>query len=169
MKRLFDFLKKKELEGSTLYAAYRILPEYKLIIQLYKGDMTLTNLKEYKSKLFSDPAYNPLYSTLEDVSHVYIKALLTDVDEYVNFLKKTINLGYNEAKHSWIYDSVNQFVYLKELEERYKIKDFSVSSSIQEGLGFIEKSELQSTIEQDFKELQKEFIPYHDQNTIHSY
>lgn len=159
MKQLFNkFLKKQEQELPKLLAAYRILPEEGFIVELYGGHLTMQNIINYKMTLINDPAYKTAYTMFGDIRACVFEALVENTDEYIAFIKQNNEFIMDKGKHVGIMSTYNQQIFIQLFKDRFDddVQNQGMFTSIEEGLAWIDKKELQPKIESVLKELKKE-------------
>ncbi len=154
------FFKKKETEKEkpNLLGAYRILPEEKLIIELYEGPLYLDKIIEHKKRLFTDPAFDNSYATVEDVRSCVFEVLISDSEKYHDFLDQHELINPIEGDRIWLTASDNQIVYMNSLKEKMANNFNNVNwvSSTKEALDLLGKTNLQSKVDAILNELKQE-------------
>lgn len=67
-------------------AEYKILSDYKLIVQCIVGDVYLKDFVNLKHRLVNDVDYTAGYSMIVDIRYANLKLSELDVEKYVSFL-----------------------------------------------------------------------------------
>lgn len=74
---------------------YRIIPELRLIMTTYAGDIIIQDFVNLTRRFIRDEAYNKDYNVLVDISQANGIAFRLDVVDYVEFIKKNVTLTRN--------------------------------------------------------------------------
>lgn len=93
-----------------LYCKYEILENPKLVIEFYRGALTLPLMKEYVHGLVSDPRYNLNIDLLTDISELIYDGTIQEVEAYAQYL---VEMGevIGSRKTAVVYSSPNQYTY----------------------------------------------------------
>lgn len=140
-----------------LYCKYEILNEPKLVLEFYRGALTLPLMKEYVHGLVSDPRYHMSINLLTDISELIYDGTLQDVEAYAQFL---LELGeqIGMRKTAVVYSTPNQYTYayvFVKLHEQFPhhIQLFNKCTDAIHWLGLEQSTEL---IENTFAEMKQE-------------
>ncbi len=151
---------KKRINASTpvLLVAYRILPQEKMIVELYKGQLTMDNVIPYKMHLANDPNYDTSYTMFGDLRKCIIDSLVNDVDQYISFIKENDKLIMDKGKHVGIMNTPNHQFFIKAFKDRFddELQNQGMFTNIKDGLKFINREDIEEKIDDLFKELKKE-------------
>lgn len=156
------FRKKKDANAKILYAAYSILPEQKLIVECYSGQLTIKNIVKYKMKLISDPGYNTSYTMFGDLRDCEIDSLLDDVDQYLAIINQNQSMIMDKGKHVGIFSTANQKIYVQIFKDKFDDAEQNqgMFTKVEDGLTWINKVEHLSLINETFKKLRSEVKAY---------
>lgn len=72
--------------------SYLILPDLKLMLCYYEGNIGLAEIMQSNLDLMSDPSYNPGYDVIMDFRSSIALAFSFESVGYVEFLKKTLRI-----------------------------------------------------------------------------
>lgn len=158
MFKLF-FYKKR----SPLYAAYKILPNESLVVCCFSGTVRLKNIIAQKIEMNNDPLWNKEYTLILDTLDSEMDALLSEIDDFVNFFHSDEKYMIGKRKVAYIIRSQSQLAYTKFLKERQKNslpQDVKIFSNFDNALEFLELNHLHDKIAATLQQLQKEFKVY---------
>lgn len=68
----------------SLSAQYFILDEFKLVIEVFSGQIFLKDLIDLKQRQMEDPRFNPEYNSITDLCEAKMNLSITDVKTYIN-------------------------------------------------------------------------------------
>lgn len=137
--------------------AYQIIPEEKLLIEVYSGVMTLDRLKSFKLDEVYNPNFNPDYDRILLSVNLRIDMHFGEVDEYVEFLlSNEIKLSGNRKSilvvntpHSEVYHT-----YLKSVSGALPERIYVVKT-LECALEILERPYLQLKLEKLIKTMYK--------------
>ena len=120
--------------GNTFKAGYKILPEYKLVIEVCSGLLTLDKYKEYKKMQAEDSSFTPDFNLIAINRDLVIDGLISEVNEYVEFLKQNLNKVTGVRKVCVLNESPNNLVYASIFKNLHKDlpQDYHICKSIEE-------------------------------------
>lgn len=97
--------------NTTIFkASYKVLPQYKLILEFVEGTITLESYKSYEMKLVNDPLYNPSFDVYVDLRNVLFDGTIDQMNEYGAFVLENINIVKNR-KNATIINNLHQHIY----------------------------------------------------------
>lgn len=155
----FVFWKKREM----MLSAYKIYPEYKLIIMNASGTVSLKTLIAQKIDLNSDPLWNKEYTLIVDAFDCKVDALLSEIDDFIRFYHSNPKYMVGKRKVAYIINNESQFAYTKFLKEKQKdilSQEVRIFSNIDNALEFLELNHLHDKIAATLQQLQNEFKVY---------
>ena len=80
---------------------YLILPDEKLILEYYSGELKLSNILNIKTNICEDELYDPTYAIIENFREARLLFNRDDVQAYINFIKYH-KLMYGERKTAFL-------------------------------------------------------------------
>lgn len=94
------------------YTSYKILPEFKLIICNYQGDISVKDVMQLTQTFVGDELFDPEFNVLIDFRKSLAIGFGMDIPDYVNFFKKTVILK-GKVMVGILYSTPNQEFLLK--------------------------------------------------------
>ena len=94
------------------HLSYTILPELKLVVCNYQGEISIKEVTQLTPNFIADPIFNPEYNVLLDFRNSAAIGFRVDIIDYVNFLRKTISFK-KKVKLGVVYSTPNQEFLLK--------------------------------------------------------
>ena len=94
------------------HLSYTILPELKLVVCNYQGEISIKEVTQLTLTFIADPIFNPEYNVLLDFRNSAAIGFRVDIIDYVNFLRKTISFK-KKVKLGVVYSTPNQEFLLK--------------------------------------------------------
>lgn len=88
-------------------ASYRIIPELKLIVNVFSGSIMMNEIIDLNQKYIKDNLYNPTFNILNDFSDSIAIGFKMDLDDFWNFFKQEIKLT-QRIKVGFILSTPNQ-------------------------------------------------------------
>jgi len=101
------------------YICYKIIPEKKLVLEYFCGNLSWKDLMENKKILALDKNYDPTFNIIDDVRDAYIVFEEDGISEFVKLINENINLK-GERKTAILTDTPNQLVNSELLNSRDK-------------------------------------------------
>lgn len=99
-----------EFHSGNTYCNYEILAEEKLIVELYKGEAPLAEVKEYLDFLIRDPKYNKQYDLLTDIRQAVYTGTIHEVESFAKYLIEN-DQAIGIRKTAVLYSTPNQHAY----------------------------------------------------------
>ncbi len=130
-------MKTQKLDSKKAIYNYKIIPEKKLIIEAFKGDITLDFFKKSMLKEFNDPEYIKLRLGVCDLRQANLILSDKEVKELFKFaLEKDQNLSIKWATlTNGPYETAMAMIYELEAEKLYGYQIFSTLEAASEYLG----------------------------------
>lgn len=94
------------------YTSYKILPEFKLIICNYQGDISVKDVMQLTQTFVGDELFDPDFNVLIDFRNSLAIGFGLDIADYVKFFKKTVILN-GKVLVGILYATPNQEFLLK--------------------------------------------------------
>lgn len=94
------------------HLSYTILPELKLVICNYQGEISIKEVTQLTLTFIADPLFNPDFNVLLDFRNSAAIGFRVDITDYVDFLRKTISFK-KKVKLGIVYSTPNQEFLLK--------------------------------------------------------
>jgi hypothetical protein len=94
------------------YTSYKILPEFKLIICNYQGDISVKDVMQLTQTFVGDERFDPEFNVLIDFRNSLAIGFGLDIADYVSFFKKTVTLK-GKVMVGILYSTPNQEFLLK--------------------------------------------------------
>lgn len=94
------------------YTSYKILPEFKLIICNYQGDISVKDVMQLTQTFVGDELFDPEFNVLIDFRNSLAIGFGLDIADYVKFFKKTVILK-GKVMVGILYATPNQEFLLK--------------------------------------------------------
>lgn len=94
------------------HLSYTILPELKLVICNYQGEISIKEVTQLTLTFIADPSFNPDFNVLLDFRNSAAIGFRVDITDYVDFLRKTISFK-RKVKLGIVYSTPNQEFLLK--------------------------------------------------------
>lgn len=94
------------------HISYKILPDLKLIVCNYLGDISIRDVMETTLAFVKDPQFNPDFNVLLDFRNSSAIGFRLDIVDYVNFFKNNVTLK-NKVQVGIAYSTPNQEFLLK--------------------------------------------------------
>lgn len=156
-KRLFE-PKKQNL----LYVAYKILPEQKLIVEFYEGNLTLESAIEYKLKMAQDPAFSLSYSMFSDMRNCNMELIGADFEQYVSFIDHNRQVRLDKGKQVSLFDSSDNLIMMSAFRGKYAFdgENQGMFITVDEALCWLNRRELKPLLESTIEELSGQLKPY---------
>lgn len=89
--------------------SYKIIPEKKLVLDYFCGNLTWKDLMINKRKLVLEKDYNPTYNIIDDVRDGYAIFREEDIQKFVQLIKNEVGL-YGKRKSAILTQTPNQLV-----------------------------------------------------------
>lgn len=124
-----------------------IVEELKLVIEVLSGTMSLLAIEKYKSNLAADAHFNSNYNLITILDSLLIDVLLTEVEDYVNFLKGRKDIV-GERKVAIVSATPNQAIYssiFKSLNADLS-QQVSVFSNLDDAISFLNETKSKDEI-----------------------
>ena len=93
-------------QSDNKYAKYLVLPEHKIILCYFEGQIQIQDIISINSQLISDPLYTPDCDVLMDFRNCEALVFRIEILEFVNFFKKNIKVK-GKVKSGIIINSMN--------------------------------------------------------------
>lgn len=125
----------------TKIAAYRILPEFKLVLELIGGDISVNDVLDLKTRETEDKNYSPNYDSIVSVVHLNNFAVDSSKTSEIIDLLKSKNKVLGERKCAILTDTPNQVVQMtlyKHSAEGLPV-NYEIVSSVKGALKWVEK------------------------------
>ncbi|ADE54320.1 hypothetical protein [Coraliomargarita akajimensis] len=120
---------------------YRILPEYELIVEEVRGEVTIKELAQKTDNLFSDPAYNPMYCGLADYRGAVSRMTKVELYAFADLVNQTNKFG--QAKWAVLADDPIVVALSHLFKQRINnAENVSIFSTATAGANFLGKPEL---------------------------
>lgn len=115
---------------------YTVLPEFKLVIEIYKGDLTYRDLTDLKAAEQNDSLFNGNYHMVMDLTKAEIKLSRPDFDIFISLMLSQNRLL--KQKHiALITQTPDQYVQSYLLLEDAKLPvNITIVSTIEAGLNY---------------------------------
>jgi len=94
------------------HLSYTILPELKLVVCNYQGEISIKEVTQLTLSFIADELFNPEFNVLLDFRNSAAIGFRVDIIDYVNFLRKTISFK-KKVKLGVVYSTPNQEFLLK--------------------------------------------------------
>ena len=92
-----------------LKSAYKILPNFKLVIEYHQGTLTYPAYVSIKRKILNEPDFKPNYNHLICFREIDFKVTTSEIEEFIAFMhKNSAKLG--TRKVAFITDTPKQVV-----------------------------------------------------------
>jgi len=129
---------------------YRIFKKWKLIIVYYKGELTISELKNLRSKLKNESDYSPKFDVINDLRECNLQLNVNEIEGYFIFLKNELQIV-NRRKLVFLTSTPKEVVLTHLLSDA--LRDISISGKIfttsQAGLKWLSNQNL------DFEHFEK--------------
>lgn len=106
--------------NEKLYCNYKIYAGHHLIVETYKGTMTLQKMIRFKSLQSRDLSFNHNMDMMCDIRNLICNGTTQEVEEYIDFIVKNGNLK-GKGKAAIVYNTPNQHAYALILERSKKL------------------------------------------------
>lgn len=93
-------------QSENKYAKYLVLPEQKIILCYFEGQIQIQDIIGINIQLISDPLYSPDCDILMDFRNCEALIFRMEILEFVNFFKKNIKVK-GKVKSGIIINSIN--------------------------------------------------------------
>lgn len=145
-----------------LYAAYKILPEEKLIVEVYEGNLTLDSAIQYKLKMAKDPMFKLSYSMFSDMRNCEMAFNGSDFDRYIAFIEQNKQVQLDKGKQVGLFSSASYLMMMSAFREKYAFdgENQGMFITMNEALCWLNRRELKPLLETTFKELSNRLEPY---------
>ncbi len=119
---------------NNLKVGYAVLHEYKVVIEVCSGCLTLEYYKEFKKKQGNDKNFNPNYDLIGLCKELVLDGLVSEVADYAQFMADNVNKITADRKVYVLAETANNHIYTK-LFEKYQFmlpQEYHVCKSIEE-------------------------------------
>jgi len=109
------------------YICYKIIPEKKLVLEYFCGELTWEDLIENKRKLALEKNYDPTYNIIDDVRDAFIVFEEGGLSKFVKLINENSMLN-GKRKTTILTDTPNQLVNSELLSSREKDIPFKLKT-----------------------------------------
>ncbi len=74
------------------YSSYKILPEQKLILTNFEGEIEMRDIIKINIEFLGDPLYDPRFDVIMDFTNSMAIGFKVDLMDYIEFFKKNVRL-----------------------------------------------------------------------------
>ena len=121
--------------------SYQIIPENKIVLECFCGDLLWKDLINNKKKLLLEKEYDPTFNIIDDVRNAFVTYDEDDIKEFVELISDNKKL-YGKRKSVILTKTPNQIInsiMLDSLKKSLPI-NFKSVSTLQEALKWVEIS-----------------------------
>ncbi len=68
------------------YGSYKIIPDKKLVIEYYSGELDYDDLIEFKKAIIKEPEYDFYFQTIVDLRYCFLKTNPQDFVNWIDFI-----------------------------------------------------------------------------------
>lgn len=148
--------------NKQLFATYTVLKEEQIVIEIMRGTITLSGIKNLKLAQAANPDFNPNYNQVSDLRDCQIVGLISEMDDFVDFMKAHENKIAGNRKVIGIVNSPLLVGYLKFYRNKQvKLRqEFRLFANLSDGLEWIARPELNDKINAEISVLENNLKQY---------